>query len=97
MLFVISCIVVGSKSGFRFQIAYLGVLKEKSITLCYVGGSLQNKFSCVMQEIGFICYFEVMDYMYLFIYAVYRIMGFLNYLKHYHLSYLQYISHDIEG
>lgn len=49
MLFVISCIVVGSKSGFRFQIAYLGVLKEKSITLCYVGGTKQI-FMCYARD-----------------------------------------------
>lgn len=43
MLFVISYVVVGSKNGFRFQIEYFAVLKEKSITLCFVGGRLQNQ------------------------------------------------------
>lgn len=42
MLFIISY-VVGSENGFKFQIEYFGVLKEKSITLCFVGGRLQNQ------------------------------------------------------
>lgn len=54
------------------------------------------KFSCVTQEMGFICYFELMDYTYLFTDAMYGIIGFLNYLKHYPLSHLKYISNDID-
>jgi len=54
------------------------------------------KFSCVIQEMGFICYFELMDYMYLFTHAMYGIMGFWNYLKRYHVSHLKYISNDTD-
>lgn len=51
LLFVISCSGVGSKNSFRFQIEYLGVLKEKSITMCYMGGSLQHQvFMCYPRD-----------------------------------------------
>lgn len=51
MLFVISGGVVESKNSFRFQIEYLAVVKEKSVTLCYMGGSLQTQiFMCCPRD-----------------------------------------------
>lgn len=59
MLFDIACGGTGSHSGFRFQIKYFGVLKKVLPCVTWI----RNEVSYIIQEMGFSCYFEVMDYM----------------------------------